>query len=154
MFKRLILPALIAGTAALALPAAAAPLPAAPQSTYVGTTANPALTEVRHTARHARQERRVDRRAERRYDRRIHGDRCIRRLGECRHYHRGYYYRTPWWLVTAPFVGAQIIIRGDSYGSRHMRWCENSYRSYDRRTNTWVGYSGRVYQCNSPYDNR
>lgn len=37
------------------------------------------------------------------------------------------------------------------YGNRHVAWCLNRYRSYNPRTNTWVSYSGRVYQCRSPY---
>jgi hypothetical protein len=29
---------------------------------------------------------------------RVHdGDRCIYRIGSCRHFYRGYYYETPWW---------------------------------------------------------
>jgi hypothetical protein len=32
-----------------------------------------------------------------------------------------------------------------------VRWCEDRYRSYNVRTNTWVAYSGAVRQCISPY---
>lgn len=45
----------------------------------------------------------------------------------------------------------------DDYGyvgvsSKHVRWCLNRYpNSYNRRTNLWVAYSGKKYQCNSPY---
>jgi hypothetical protein len=77
------------------------------------------------------------------------------RHGPYRHYHRGYWYSTPWWLLTIPFAAAAgAAIAGSNSGSAHVRWCSNRYRSYDPRTNTWVGYSGRVYQCNSPYDGR
>ena len=39
----------------------------------------------------------------------------------------------------------------DGYGSRHVEWCMDRYRSYNPRNNTWVAYSGRVHQCVSPY---
>jgi hypothetical protein len=51
-------------------------------------------------------------------------------------------------------VGAGIALGNrydDGYGSRHVEWCLNRYRSYNVRTNTWVAYSGRVHQCVSPY---
>jgi hypothetical protein len=80
------------------------------------------------------------------------------RYGPYRHYHRGYWYDSPWWLLTIPFAaatGAAIAASpGYSGGSAHVRWCSNRYQSYNPRNNTWVGYSGRVYQCNSPYDGR
>ena len=38
------------------------------------------------------------------------------------------------------------------YGSRHVQWCLDRYRSYNPRSNTWVfSDSGRVNQCISPY---
>jgi len=77
------------------------------------------------------------------------------RHGRYRHYHDGYWYASPWWLLTIPFAAAAgAAIASGSDGSAHVRWCSYHYRSYNPRTNTWVGYSGRVYQCNSPYDNR
>ena len=33
----------------------------------------------------------------------------------------------------------------------HEEWCLNRYRSYDPASDTWVGYSGKVYRCRSPY---
>ena len=44
----------------------------------------------------------------------------------------------------------------DDYGyarvsNKHVRWCLNRYRSYNPRTNLWVAYSGKKYQCDSPY---
>jgi BA14K-like protein len=70
------------------------------------------------------------------------------------------------WLLGIPFAfaaGAALASPGYYGGSRyyggyrgsaHVRWCSSRYRSYNPRTNTWVGYSGRVYQCDSPYDRR
>lgn len=83
-----------------------------------------------------------------------HGRRYHHRSHRYRHYHGGYWYENPWWVF--PMIGAGIALsdRGryyDGYGSRHVRWCLDRYRSYDVRTNTWVSYSGRVRQCFSPY---
>ncbi len=55
------------------------------------------------------------------------------------------------------FYAAPLIIGGGygynhyGYGGSHGEWCANRYRSYNWRHNTWVSYSGRVYQCRSPY---
>jgi hypothetical protein len=83
------------------------------------------------------------------------------------YYGRPYYrWRDRWdgpgWAFGLPLAftaGAALAAPGYGYyggysGSAHVRWCASRYRSYDPRNNTWVGYSGRVYQCNSPYDGR
>ena len=94
------------------------------------------------------------------WDRRRDGRRCSERLGNCRHFHDGYYYETPWWtlpLIVGGGIAAsrayddydddyEVAVAGD-----HVQWCLDRYRSYDPRTNTWVSYSGRVNECNSPY---
>lgn len=36
-------------------------------------------------------------------------------------------------------------------GSRHVRWCYSRYRSYDARSNTFMGYDGYRHRCRSPY---
>jgi hypothetical protein len=36
-------------------------------------------------------------------------------------------------------------------GGGHIDWCLNRYRSYNPYSNTWVGHSGRIYQCRSPF---
>jgi BA14K-like protein len=86
-------------------------------------------------------------------------------------YSRRYGYYDGWrgddaWLLGVPFAfaaGAALASPGyyggyrryGGYGgSAHVRWCSAHYRSYNPRANTWVGYSGQVYQCNSPYDGR
>lgn len=33
----------------------------------------------------------------------------------------------------------------------HADWCHSRYRSYNPWNNTWRAYSGRVYQCRSPF---
>ncbi|WP_210245724.1 BA14K family protein [Ciceribacter naphthalenivorans] len=35
--------------------------------------------------------------------------------------------------------------------SAHVRWCMNRYRSYNPRTNTYLGFDGRYHRCRSPY---
>ena len=98
----------------------------------------------------SKQERRV--RSEWRRDR--DGQRCSKRFGNCRHYHRGHYYETPWWtlpLIIGGSIAAQNNYDDGGYGSRHVEWCLDRYRSYNPRNNTWVSYSGNVNECNSPY---
>lgn len=96
-----------------------------------------------------------DRRMRSEWSSRRDGDRCSRRNDRCRHYHRGYYYETPWWtlpLIIGGSIAANNYYDDDGYyGSRHVEWCLDRYRSYNPRTNTWVSYSGVVRQCRSPY---
>jgi hypothetical protein len=93
-----------------------------------------------------------ERRMRDRWDRRRDGNRCSKRFGNCRHYYRGHYYETPWWTLPL-IIGGSIAAQNnyDGYGSRHVEWCLDRYRSYNPRNNTWVSYSGNVNQCNSPY---
>ncbi len=76
------------------------------------------------------------------------GNRCLTRYGRCRHYHQGYYYETPWW--TLPLIIGSTIANGN-HGRSHVQWCLSRYRSYNPRTDMWVGSSGRHYRCDSPY---
>lgn len=95
-----------------------------------------------------------DRRMRSEWNSRRDGRRCNSRFGNCRHFHRGYYYETPWWTLPLIVGGlaAQNNYDGGGYGSRHVEWCLDRYRSYNPRTNTWLSYSGNVNQCNSPYN--
>lgn len=77
------------------------------------------------------------------------GNRCRTRLGNCRHFHQGYYYQTPWWTLPL-FIGGALSHQS-YHGGSHVQWCLSRYRSYDTRTDTWLGNSGRRYRCNSPY---
>lgn len=76
------------------------------------------------------------------------GNRCRTRYGNCRHYYQGYYYETPWW--TLPFIIGSTIANGN-HGRSHVEWCLSRYRSYNPRTDTWLGNSGRRYRCRGPY---
>lgn len=93
-----------------------------------------------------------DRMGQRRYSHRHHGRRCSKWNNHCRHYYRGYYYETPWWTLPLIIGGAVASSHSHGHGySRHVEWCEDRYRSYNPRYNTWVSYSGHVHQCVSPY---
>ncbi|HEX7108565.1 MAG TPA: BA14K family protein [Aestuariivirga sp.] len=101
-----------------------------------------------------------DRRMRYDWNRKRDGNRCSWRNDNCRHFHNGYYYETPWWTLPL-IIGGSIAANNYNddyeddydvaYGSSHVEWCLDRYRSYNPRTNTWVSYSGQVNQCNSPY---
>ena len=39
-------------------------------------------------------------------------------------------------------------------GNRHVTWCKARYKSYNSRSDSFTGKSGKKYHCNSPYDKR
>ena len=45
---------------------------------------------------------------------------------------------------------AQPVRRRPARGS-HFDWCERRYRSYDARSDTFIGYDRREHYCISPY---
>lgn len=97
---------------------------------------------------------RNDRRMRTSWSRNRDGNRCTRRNGNCRYFRNGYYYENAWWtlpLIIGGTIGALNYSDDGGYGSRHVEWCSDRYRSYNPRNNTWVAYSGNVNQCNSPY---
>jgi hypothetical protein len=73
-----------------------------------------------------------------------------------RNYHHGYRYYNGWWFPGAAFIGGAIIgsaiANSPSYGSAHVRWCYDRYRSYRASDNTYQPYHGPRRQCRSPYD--
>ena len=85
------------------------------------------------------------------WNRKRHGQRCWRRYGGCQYYYQGWYYQRPWWYAPPPPRPVYFQPRPQSYRSLHTDWCYARYRSYDRRTNTWISYGGHVRQCISPY---
>lgn len=123
---------------------AAATMPLAPQDSSQADVAGAGVVQVA--------DRRSDRRMRSDWDGRRDGNRCSRRSNNCRHFHNGFYYQSPWWTLPL-IVGGAIANNNDggNYGSRHVEWCSERYRSYNPRYNTWVSYSGQVNQCNSPY---
>ena len=50
-------------------------------------------------------------------------------------------------IETAPFA---VSLPSD-FDPAHLEWCQERYRSYNPRDNTWVSYSGRVRECDSPF---
>lgn len=154
MFSKAIIPAVVAALAlpmSFAVPASATPLSVPQQAPIIQSTGNPLATQVHLRKRYSPNVRHWNRQHLRHWNRRAHGPRCLRRFGRCRHYYRGYYYATPWWRFSFPLIGGRVVISGSSRHAKHVRWCERKYRSYNRRTNTWIAYSGKVRVCISPY---
>jgi hypothetical protein len=80
----------------------------------------------------------------RRWSRSQYGQRCQAAYGKCRHFYRGYYYETPWWTLPLIVGGA---IASQNHGQSHVQWCLSRYRSYDPRTNTYLGNDGLRHIC-------
>jgi len=78
------------------------------------------------------------------------GNRCLTRMGSCQHFHQGYYYENPWWILPL-VVGGAIAATSGGGAESHVQWCSSHYRSYNARTDTWVGNNGVRYRCNSGY---
>ena len=161
---------LVAGAgllAAVSLPASAFSVPVQQQTAAADSGMSDLLINVRdRNIRDGRQ--RHIRDGNRRWNYRLHGDRCRRRNGNCNNFYGGYYYVNPWWLAAPLLDGGfgygdgygndyadENVYDGGgyspAYGSRHVRWCMERYRSYNPRCNTWVSYGGGVRQCVSPY---
>ena len=52
------------------------------------------------------------------------------------------------WESLLPTAYGYNAYRG---GGDHVQWCYDRYRSYDARSNTFMGYDGYRHECNSPY---
>ncbi|MEP6828393.1 MAG: BA14K family protein [Aestuariivirga sp.] len=124
-------------TCAVAAPAAAMPM----VPSFSPTDDSQLLTNVQFQGRGMTQ----------RWNQQMHGNRCSTRMGNCTHYHQGYYYQTPWWtlpLVLGAVIGSQQMMNG---GGGHVSWCMSRYRSYNRSTDSWLGYDGLRHRCISSY---
>ncbi|WP_373504128.1 BA14K family protein [Aestuariivirga sp.] len=79
-----------------------------------------------------------------RYNWRNHGPRYAYRYPGYNYFYGGFWYASPWW---------NYGYANDYYdgGDAHVAWCLNRYRSYDPRTDTFMGYDGRRRYCRSPY---
>jgi BA14K-like protein len=82
-------------------------------------------------------------------------------LNGVRGHHRwrkGYRRSNGFWFPTAAFFGSVIIgsalanAANSGNASRHVRWCDDRYRSYRIRDNTFQPYIGPRRGCNSPYN--
>ncbi len=97
------------------------------------------------------------------------GNRHSYRRYKYNNYHNGGYYRrhrhhynNDWPYYALAFgLGYGLGGYGGGYGyddgyygggGGHVQWCLNRYRSYNPRTNLFMGYDGRRHRCNSPYD--
>jgi len=76
------------------------------------------------------------------YDRHRHGPRYKHRRPGFRFYFGGYWYSNPWWSYSVP---------RRYYVNRHVEWCLGRYRSYNPRTDMYLGYDGHYHRCRSPY---
>ena len=63
----------------------------------------------------------------------------------------GGYYGNPWWGYEDPYYYAPLPVPRYAYGRSHVRWCLNRYRSYNPRTDTFMGYDGHRHYCRSTY---
>jgi len=87
------------------------------------------------------------------------------RYGRCRGYKYNNYgwYNNPWpWFAAGAAVGIAGAYAyddyyddgpyyGGNYANAHVQWCLNRYRSYDPRSNTYMGYDGYRHRCRGPY---
>jgi hypothetical protein len=85
----------------------------------------------------------------------------VQQVGHRRHWH----HRRSDWDVDFGFplaFGLSAPLYADPYydygyygyrdsGSGHVEYCLDRYRSYDPRTNTFMGYDGLLHECISPY---
>ena len=121
----------------LSLPAAAFPLP----QTQIAPVAGPGLDNGVVLVDH--------RRSHRRY---------YRQRG--RSWNHGYYGNPGFYLnfgVPYGYSGGydddydDYYAYSGGYSNSHVRWCLNRYRSYNPRTDTFLGYDGYRRRCRSPY---
>ncbi|MCX7304433.1 MAG: BA14K family protein [Hyphomicrobiales bacterium] len=81
------------------------------------------------------------------------------------HGHRGYPYKRPgyryyngFWFPAGAFIAGAVIggaianNNNNNYGSSHVQWCYDRYRSYRASDNTFQPYNGPRQQCYSPYN--
>lgn len=63
-----------------------------------------------------------------------------------RHYHNGYWYRTPWWLGVRLGVGSVRMAPANN----HVAYCSSKYNSYNPATDLYLGYDGAFHRCVVP----
>ena len=83
-----------------------------------------------------------DRRMRSNWEARRDGRRCSRRLGNCRHFHDGFYYETPWWTLP-------LIVGGTVYDDGYDRLSCGEARARVRhsgfRNVSTIECNGRTY---------
>jgi hypothetical protein len=86
------------------------------------------------------------------WNQQMHGNRCVTRFGNCRHFHRGFYYETAWW--TLPLVIATGSFNGHHRlhdRSQHVSWCMRNYNSYNTHNDSWRTSNGDWRRCYGPF---
>lgn len=86
-----------------------------------------------------------DHRMRSKWEARRDGRRCSRREGNCRHFHGGYYYETPWW--TLPLIIGGTIAH-DNYGDGGRLSCDEArakVRYSGFRNVSTIECNGRTY---------
>lgn len=82
------------------------------------------------------------------YNQYQHGDRMHFRDHGHRFFRDGFWYASPFWLYTAPlYVDPGYGYGYGDYGDSHSVACEARYRSYDRYSDTFMGYDGFRHRC-------
>jgi hypothetical protein len=148
-----------------AIPVTAAPafVPKA-QTAVEGDVVNVQMRQERRERRFDRRQDRREERFDRRQDRRE--ARFERRNGTAyyngkrgyRDRRDGYRYYNGYWFPAGAFIAGAIIggvinnaQPSSSYGSAHVNWCNDRYRTYRSSDNTYMSSAGYRKACNSPY---
>lgn len=135
----LLVSGLVAGlVACLATPLAAAPLQ--PPAITAPTAPSSNVTLVRDHHRYTRK-----------WPRQRHWQR----------HRRNHHYRRHWRPRSGVYLNFGVLPRYEyrvaprrryrALPSAHVRWCQDRYRSYRVRDNSWQPYNGSRRQCRSPY---
>jgi hypothetical protein len=51
-----------------------------------------------------------------------------------------------------PYGYAPRYASGGTSSRKHVNWCRSRYKTYNAKTDTFVGKGMKRYRCNSPYD--
>jgi len=57
---------------------------------------------------------------------------------------------SPWWQPAPYGAAAARKAFKDARDNPHVRWCLERYRTYNPRTDTFIGYDGRQRRCLGP----
>jgi hypothetical protein len=77
------------------------------------------------------------------WEERRDGRRCSRREGNCRHFHDGFYYETPWW--TLPLIIGGTYDHGYGYGRLSCGEARARVRHSGFRNVSTIECNGRTY---------
>jgi len=65
------------------------------------------------------------------------------------YYRGGGYYRSN---NVVPYIVGGVAYQSQAHYSQHVAWCDEKYRSYNVRTDSFQPYNGPRRRCNSPYN--